>query len=400
MKQKNLGNQLHMQNVKFNIKKIHETISDIERQFNKIDEWFIPRNRVNFYLTHDFHPYFAAFPPELVSRLLKKHSKVGDTFLDPFMGGGSSIVESFILGRNAIGLDISPLSKFITETKTMPIITNDKKISSILSEIKNDIGRHTSENYKIFTYSIPDVTNIDKWFKRESKFDLAITLHHIKSIRDRSLRNFLLLAFSSIIRKVSNAKNAQQHLCIKKNKKIPEVYPSFEQKVTLMVSQMKEYVAKQNKAYFSKPPKLYVYDARKMEKIINPESIDIIITSPPYGTGSRYTDVNRLNFEWLELTKPKRDETMETAKNFQLELKKVFIQMFKVLKRGKYCFLVYGDPSTEGSLTRTAISDAISIGFRYEGLISCPIEKTIGLHHEKYRRFIPKDFILIFRKPK
>jgi len=224
-------------------------------------------------------------------------------------------------------------------------------------------------------------------------------LHHIKGIRDKSLSNFLLLAFSSIIRKVSNAKNAQQHLCIKKNKKIPEVYRLFEQKVKLMTNQMKEYVAKLNGVSSRELPELYVYDIRKMEEIIKPESSDIIITSPPYGTGSRYTDVYRLNFEWLELEKPKKDMTMETAKDFKLELKKSLAAMFKVLKKGKYCFFVYGDPSTEDSLTRVAIADAISVGFEYGGLISCPIEKTLSNHHEKYRRFIPKDFILIFRKP-
>jgi len=388
-----------MKNAKFDVEKIHKTISEVESQFNKIDEWFIPRDRFNFYLTHDFHPYFAAFPPELVSRLLKKYSKEGDTFLDPFMGGGSSIVEGFVLNKNTIGLDISPLSKFIAETKTKPVIIEDKRINSILFKIKHGLFRHKLEDYKKFEYPIPDVTNIDKWFTKESKFDLAIILHHIRRIKDKSLSNFLLLAFSSIIRKVSNAKNAQQHLCIKKNKKIPEVYLLFEHKVKLMMNQMKEYVTRLNEVFSRELPHLYVHDVRKMEEIIKPESVDIIITSPPYGTGSRYTDVNRLNFEWLELEKPKKEATLETAKDFKLELKKSLAQMFKVLKKGKYCFFVYGDPSTEDSLTRLAIADAISGGFKYEGLISCPIEKTVSNHHEKYRRFIPKDFILIFTKP-
>ena len=128
-----------MQKGKFDIEKINNSIQEVELNFNKVDEWFIPRDRVSFYLTHDFHPYFAAYPPELVSRLLNKYSNEGDIFLDPFMGGGSSIVEGFRLKRNTIGIDISPLAKFISEVKTTPIIISDKKISSILFEIKNDI---------------------------------------------------------------------------------------------------------------------------------------------------------------------------------------------------------------------------------------------------------------------
>ena len=49
----------------FDVEKIHKTISEVEDQYNKIDEWIIPRDRSSFYLTHDYHPYFAAFPPEL-----------------------------------------------------------------------------------------------------------------------------------------------------------------------------------------------------------------------------------------------------------------------------------------------------------------------------------------------
>lgn len=388
-----------MKSVSFDVEKIQTAILEVERNFNKIDEWFIARERFNFYLTHDFHPYFAAFPPELVSRLLKQYSKENDTFLDPFMGGGTSIVEGFMLKRKTIGIDISPLSKFISEVKTRPINIDDNKINSILSNISNDIFAYKFHSYSNFKYQIPQVTNIDNWFTKEAKLDLAIISHHIKKVDDKSLRDFLLLAFSSIVRKVSNAKNAQQHLCIKKEKKIPDAYPLFESKVRLMTSQMKDYLKKLGDLNSYQFPQLFVHDIRNMDGIVNPGSVDIIITSPPYGTGSRYTEVNRLNFEWLELPKPKKTETLETSFDFKYELKKAIFQMYKVLKNGKYCFFVYGDPSTENSLTRIAINDATCAGFEYEGLISCPIEKTITNHHERYRRFIPKDFILIFKKP-
>ena len=387
-----------MQKGKFDISRINNSIQEVELNFNKVDEWFIPRDRVNFYLTHDFHPYFAAYPPELVSRLLNKYSNKGDIFLDPFMGGGSSIVEGYRLKRNTIGMDISPFAKFISEVKTNPIKVNDKKILSILFEIKNDIFNNRLTQFKNFNYKTPKITNIDKWFKKEVQFELAIILNHLNNIEDESLRKFLLLAFSSIIRKVSNAKNAQQHVCIARDKKIPNAYLLFEEKVKLMSNQMKEYVLKLGDLKDYKMPELYSHDIRKMDEIIKPGSVDIIITSPPYGTGSRYTEVNRLNFEWLGLEKPPRGTTLESTNDFKNELKKGIEKMYVVLKKGGYCFVVYGDPSTEDSLTRIAIRDALDVGFKYNGLISCPIEKTISNHHEKYRRFIPKDFILIFKK--
>jgi len=84
-----------VKNDKTLLEKIDTSNDIIENKFNKIDEWIIPRDRSSFYLTHDYHSYFAAFPPQLVSKLLEKYSKEGDVFLDPFMGGGSSVVEGF-----------------------------------------------------------------------------------------------------------------------------------------------------------------------------------------------------------------------------------------------------------------------------------------------------------------
>ncbi|MSP64991.1 MAG: hypothetical protein EXR16_05120 [Bacteroidetes bacterium] len=380
------------------LEKINETINVVENKFNKIDEWIVPRDRSSFYLTHDYHSYFAAFPPQIVSKLLEKYSKEGDRFLDPFMGGGSSIVEGFKNKRITIGSDISNFSKFLCQTKSQPIKIDEKEFKSILVKIKKDIFSKKSVNYQKFKYGIPDITNIDNWFTRENKFDLAIILHHIRKIEDKRLQNFFLLGFSSVIRKVSNAKNMDQHLCIKKEKKIPDVYDTFEAKIVLMKDQMMEYVKSLGNLRQYKSPKLYVHDCRKLTEIIPKNSIDIVVTSPPYGTGSKYTDVYRMSFDWLDLDKPVRRTSLEHNPDFASELKKALEQIYLVLKKGKYCCFVYGDPSTENSLTQIAIDDAKLIGFSYKGLISCPIEKTVMKHHAKYRRYIPKDFILIFKK--
>ncbi len=380
------------------LKEITKSNSILENKFNKIDEWVIPRDRGSFYLTHDYHPYFAAFPPQIVSKLLEKYSKEGDTFLDPFMGGGSSVVEGFKNKRKTIGSDISNFSKFLSQTKSKPIKIDEKMFETILSKIKKDIDTKKSNNYQKFRYHIPYVTNIDNWFVKESKFDLAIILHHIRKIENKHLQNFFLLGFSNTIRKASNAKNLEQHLCIKKEKKIPIVYDIFEKKILLMKNQMKEYVKSLGNLRQYTSPKIHACDCRKLTEIVPKNSVDIVITSPPYGTGSKYTDVYRMSFDWLELEKPVRKTSLEHNPDFAVELKKGLEQIYQVLKKGKYCCFVYGDPSTENSLTQIAINDAKSIGFSYEGLISCPIEKTIRNHHEKYRRYIPKDFILIFKK--
>ena len=64
-------------------------------------------------LTRNFYRYPARFSPKFVRAAIEIFSKPGDLVLDPFMGGGTTVVEALALGRKAIGTDISSLAVFV-----------------------------------------------------------------------------------------------------------------------------------------------------------------------------------------------------------------------------------------------------------------------------------------------
>jgi hypothetical protein len=72
-------------------------------------------------LTHGFYRYPATTSPDLVRELLLAHSDPDDVVLDPFMGGGTTVVESLAYGRRAIGGDLNSLGVFVTRAKTTPL---------------------------------------------------------------------------------------------------------------------------------------------------------------------------------------------------------------------------------------------------------------------------------------
>ena len=76
-------------------------------------------------LTHQFYRYPARFSPEFARHVISELSEPGDAVLDPFMGGGTTIVEALALGRRVAGLDINGLSHFVTQVKTTPLSKRD-----------------------------------------------------------------------------------------------------------------------------------------------------------------------------------------------------------------------------------------------------------------------------------
>jgi hypothetical protein len=81
-------------------------------------------------LTHDFYKYPARFPPRLANEVISNFSSSNDWIFDPFMGGGTAIVEALAIGRRAAGVDINPLACFVTRVKTTPLSPHDLKVIS------------------------------------------------------------------------------------------------------------------------------------------------------------------------------------------------------------------------------------------------------------------------------
>ena len=76
-------------------------------------------------LTHNFYRYPARFSPVFVRSVIEAFSDPGDWVFDPFAGGGTTLVEAMALGRHALGIDISSLSAFICNAKTL-VVTDEQ----------------------------------------------------------------------------------------------------------------------------------------------------------------------------------------------------------------------------------------------------------------------------------
>ena len=66
--------------------------------------------------THGFHEYPAGMQAAAADRILDVLP--GDSLLDPFTGGGTSLVVGMTKGRRTVGIDVSPLAAFVATHRT------------------------------------------------------------------------------------------------------------------------------------------------------------------------------------------------------------------------------------------------------------------------------------------
>lgn len=94
-------------------------------------------------LTHEFYRYPARFSPAFVRGAIETFTTPGDWVVDPFAGGGTTLVEAMAMGRHALGIDISSLSFFLCEAKTQILETDDiGSMRQWIERIDNTINMH------------------------------------------------------------------------------------------------------------------------------------------------------------------------------------------------------------------------------------------------------------------
>ncbi|GAG13519.1 unnamed protein product, partial [marine sediment metagenome] len=112
--------------------KVLTTINGTDLSFVNVREYERTKH------VHRLHPYLGKFIPQLVGVFLKNYFKKGNSILDPFMGSGTTLIESNVLGINSAGVEISLFNRLITNVKTkkynIPVL--EKEIKDILLKTK------------------------------------------------------------------------------------------------------------------------------------------------------------------------------------------------------------------------------------------------------------------------
>lgn len=367
--------------------------------------------------------------------------------LDPFCGTGTVLLEAVLSGRNALGADANPLAKLITTVKTIHIPRETLLNTLVTTLIRAKKYRRVVNH--------PEAVVV--WYSNKSLRQLTNVQRSIAEIEDEQQRAFFELCFSNVVRKVSyadpsisvpvhwNPERFNSH-----PERMNEIRKRLQQLETVDVYDKFEIVCKSNIDRINTlknhicdgiTAKIISDDARKLG--LESNSVDLILTSPPYAGAQKYIRASWLNLYWLNLVKIedirelkthnigredyRKEEIYESytgieaadivlkelykmgnakraflAANYLNEMKVALDESCRVLKKGGYMVIVIGNNtvcqrpfSTQDYLTTYLQSKGMHLEFKLIDDI-----KSYGLmtKRNKTANRISSEWVLVFKK--
>jgi len=317
------------------------------------------------YATHSLFPYRGKFHPQMIRSLLNMMGvNPGDIVLDPMSGSATLSVEANLMGIDSIAVDVSPFCYLMGQVKTFALNLDPKKLSQI-----------TKDQEKIFEKlnkpKVPD--------------------YFIKNNRDGS-KPYYEVALLAYLDAMGFARRS--------SKSLSTLFPVV---LNRYVATIKNFQTAREKLDIQIGKSKIVEDSALKLPLEN-DSIDGVITSPPYSFAIDYVDNDKPQLEYLGYDPSKLKENMIGLQGRGISQKlelyfgmldKVFKELARVTKKGSKTIFVVGtnDIQTKGVRLETNIKElAERQGFKFLFEILKPIK---GLQNT-----MKEEYILIFENSK
>ncbi len=253
---------------------------------------------------HAFFQYPAMMVPELqgalLDELLAADPHVTSVF-DPFVGSGTVLLESIYRGLDFFGVDINPMAVLLSHVKSEPpseAIASASITSAITAARESEVADF-------------DFPNVTKWFQPTVRTDLSRLRAAILAQPDQAIRRFLWVCLAETIRLVSNSRTSTVKLhsysTYQLETRKPDGIATFESIGKANAKRAGEHWAqvagRERTLQQRKTPLVQLQRASILSDIVGPDSVDAIMSSPPYGdndTTVTYGQHSYLPLHWIE----------------------------------------------------------------------------------------------------
>lgn len=253
---------------------------------------------------HRWYSFVEGYSKEFIESIVKEMDKKEMVCLEPFSGSGTTALELQNLGYKCYSFEINPLMYTISRVKLEKSYEIDKinYWHNIIKEKRNGTKCRLSSDFSTL-YESKDAT---KWNFDKNVGEAVQKLKiNIDLISETIYKELFTVALASILLDVSNLYRNGKCLSYKKgwkDKKTSEleVFEKFDNKIEEIKDDVNENTAK---SYVTNKDFLFNEDSRiGISEHIEDDSIDLVITSPPYLNSRDYTDTYMLELKALGYT--------------------------------------------------------------------------------------------------
>mgnify|MGYP001561442620 FL=1 len=237
-----------------NLEEVHKNSSFRTKVF------FLDGKYSTGYATHSLFPYRGKFHPQLIRALLNiLEVKPGDVVLDPMAGSSTVSVEANLLGIDSISVDLSPFCELMGRVKTFALDLDVKVLESIIRNPKEILEKLKKEK-------------VPEYFKNN------------KDDKKRNYYEIILLAFLDTMGFASRSSSS-----------IDKLFPRVLERYVSTIKYFQDARQKIN----LKIGKSKIIQGSVLNLPIGENSVDAIITSPPYSFAIDYLKNDQPQLEYL-----------------------------------------------------------------------------------------------------
>lgn len=352
---------------------------------------------------HSMASRSGSFPPALANYFIENFSKPGDRILDPFSGKGTTALEACLNSRVGIGLDVAPEAFALSSAKTVSV--DHKAAVKYLEELKlPNVSKKELDEVKdeVKVFYSKEVLKQILAFRKAIQKDFDFTPNSIskkvlklKAIdKTAKARAKFAKYWTGVIIGIlhGSAETSLSVSCSHSYSMAPNYVKNYSKKhgLTKPIRDLKACLIKKsekllNDGALNQEGIAMMASAMDIPQELN-ESIDLIVTSPPYFTAQSYAWDNWLREWYLGYDfKEVRKETLHTAveEKYRLAMSEHLRQAYQTLKPKRWAFYVVGDVIKKVKagaykiITAEIIAqEAIAAGFSVEMIINDDIPGT------------------------
>lgn len=295
------------------------------KDFSEVYDSIMQFNKNKSISIHQWYPFVEGYSKEFIESILNEINYTPHRVLEPFSGSGTTALELQHKNIECISFEVSPFMHLLSSVKLYKGYSS-ARLKEIIKAFKesllnspNNIRHHQEIP---FGKTVVKRHASKKWnFNDESLDGILDIKFAIKKINDPAYENLFKIVLGSILLEVSNLFRNGKCLSYKKDWELRPIlsrdqvhnifFGKLENVILHDILTLEETLSKET---ISNYPNLHFGDVRLGIKDIPDDSIDLIITSPPYLNSRDYTDIYMLELKVLDLIK-NYEELSELRRN-------------------------------------------------------------------------------------